>query len=101
MSLSHLGYEITQVDTGETALELLGKGLYDLLILDMLMPGMSGEEVFLNLKEIRPEQKVLIMTGYSAEDAVKRLLRKGALGLLNKPFTIDELAIKVRECLDK
>ncbi len=102
MSLGHLGYEVETVSSGVEALVLFeeeGKR-YDLMILDMLMPKLSGEEVFRRVREIDPMANVLVISGYSSEAAVDEILANGGKGFIQKPFTIDELSLKVRECLD-
>ncbi|MCB0332574.1 MAG: response regulator [Bdellovibrionales bacterium] len=102
MSLGHLGYEVETVSSGVEALALYeeeGKR-YDLIILDMLMPKLSGEEVFRRIRQIDPEACVLVISGYSSEAAVDEILANGGKGFIQKPFTIDELSMKVRECLD-
>ena len=74
---------------------------FDLVILDMLMPNLSGEEVFFRLRKIDPDIQVLIISGYSSEEAVQHILDNGGRGFIQKPFTIGELSLKVRRCLDK
>ena len=98
--MSHLGYD---PDTAATGLEGLEKyqsasGRYDLVVLDLLMPGLSGEEVFERIKRLNPEQKILIVSGFSSEAVVRRLLSSGAAGFIQKPFSIDSLAAKVKGC---
>lgn len=102
LSLEHLGYEVELASSGLEALERFeGKGeRFDLVILDMLMPNLSGEEVFFRLREIDPTLQVLIISGYSSEEAVQHILDQGGKGFIQKPFTIGELSRKVRRCLD-
>lgn len=101
VSLAHLGYEVERACSGAEALEMVeshGGPRYDLVILDMLMPNLSGDEVFFRLREIEPAIRVLLISGYSSEEAVHRILENGGRGFIQKPFTIDELSRKVREC---
>jgi CheY-like chemotaxis protein len=102
MSLEHLGYQVEIASGGVIALEKYAKlpGHYQLVILDMLMPHLSGDKVFHKLREINSGIKVLIMSGYSSEGSVKAILEAGATSFIQKPFTIEELAHKVRETLD-
>ena len=65
----------------------------------MLMPELSGEETFFKLKSIDPNLGVLVISGYSSERSVQHILESGGRDFLQKPFTIDELSRKVRECL--
>lgn len=102
VSLVHLGYDVDRAENGELALELLlaREGGYDVVILDMLMPKLSGEEVFFRMREIDPEIAVLVMSGYSSEEAVQRILTGGGRGFIQKPFTIEALAKQVRKCVE-
>ena len=88
--------------SGEEALKLYSEtgARYDLVILDMVMPHLSGSEVFFKLQEINPQVRVLISSGYSSEGVVQKILDEGGLDFIQKPFTIEELSKKVRKCLD-
>lgn len=102
MSLQHLGYTVSTAASGEEAIDLFKKSEknVDLVILDMLMPEMGGEEVFAVLKEINPDVGVLVISGYSSESVVQDILSAGGRGFIQKPFTIDVLARQVRSCLN-
>lgn len=101
VSLNHLGYQVSVAASGEEAIEMYRSvGGYDLVLLDMLMPYMPGEKVFASLKEIDPNLRVLVISGFTSEAAVQQILKNGGLGFMQKPFTIEELSKKVRECLD-
>ncbi|MCB0337401.1 MAG: response regulator, partial [Bdellovibrionales bacterium] len=101
-SLSHLGYQVEVAENGEQAIEKYVQtvGHYDLVILDMLMPQLSGEQVFFSLKEHNPEVAVLVISGFTSEESVNRILENGGKGFIQKPFTIEALAKKVRECVE-
>ena len=71
----------------------------DLIILDMIMPQMSGSRVFESLKEIDPGVRVLLSSGYSINGQAMEIMRRGCRGFIQKPFTIKELALKIREVL--
>ena len=64
----------------------------DLIILDLIMPKMSGQDAFREFKKINPDVKVLVASGFSHTEATRRMLNEGALVLLNKPFRISELS---------
>ncbi|NLF25870.1 MAG: response regulator, partial [Deltaproteobacteria bacterium] len=102
LSLLHLGYQVELAASGREALDKFAStaGSFDLVILDMLMPHISGDEVFFRMREINPKVRVLIISGYSSEEAVQRILQNGGKGFMQKPFTIEELSRKVRECLE-
>lgn len=102
MSLEHLGYQVSTAASGNEALGIFGDKNpgYQLVILDMLMPNLPGEVVFDKLQAIDPRVRVLVISGYSSAEAVQYILDHGGLGFIQKPFTIDELSKRVRECLD-
>ncbi len=101
LSLSHLGYKVETAASGLEAVEKFSDGgvPFDLVILDLLMPGLSGEEVFMRLRGLDPRVKVLIVSGFSSEQVVQRILEVGGRDFIQKPFSIDVLARKVRGCL--
>lgn len=101
--LRQLGYTVLEADSGEQALRLVqqhNQVPIHLLLSDVVMPRMSGRELMQKLHALRPDVKVLLMSGY-ADDAIAR---HGALepsvGFLQKPFSPEALASKVREVLD-
>jgi two-component system cell cycle sensor histidine kinase/response regulator CckA len=102
LSLSHLGYAVETAGSGLEALEKYQAANYGfaLVILDMLMPGMSGEEVFNRLKQLNSCVRVLLVSGFSSEEVVHRILSQGGRDFIQKPFAIDVLARKVRGCLE-
>jgi signal transduction histidine kinase/CheY-like chemotaxis protein len=101
--LRNLGYTILEAKQGDEALLVFGqhKGSIDLLLTDVVMPGMSGRELAGHLASLGSKMKVLYMSGYT-DDAVVRhgVLEKG-VEFIQKPFTVARLAQKVREVLDK
>jgi len=101
LSLSHLGYQVETADGGFEGVEKFEQSPegFSLVILDLLMPGLSGEEVFNRLRARNPELPVLIVSGFSSEHVVKRVLEDGARDFIQKPFSIEVLSEKVRGCL--
>lgn len=71
----------------------------DLVILDMIMPGMGGGETFDRLKALNPNIKVLLSSGYSVDGQATKILERGCNGFIQKPFNINELSEKMREIL--
>jgi len=72
----------------------------DLVILDMIMPGMSGGKTYDELKGINNGVKVLLTSGYAVEGQADTILKRGCNGFIQKPFTIMGLSVKTREILD-
>ena len=95
------GHECKAYGDGESFIGALNDSEFDLVILDMLMPKLPGDEVFERLQELDPEVRVLVISGFSSREAVDKILRNGGLGFIQKPFTMKELSGKIREILDK
>ena len=64
---------------------------FDITLMDMKLPGMDGVESFVEFRKLRPDTKVVMMTGYSVEDLIKQAQDEGALAVFHKPFDIDKL----------
>ncbi|MBA4396168.1 MAG: hypothetical protein C0394_02070, partial [Syntrophus sp. (in: bacteria)] len=96
-----LGYRIYAVGSGQEAIAvyLEKRKEIDLVILDMIMPGISGGETFDRLREIHPDIRVLLSSGYSIEGRARQILERGCKGFLQKPFQLAMLSQKVREVL--
>ncbi len=97
-----LDYEVITAGDGETAVEIYqGRGEeIDLVILDMVMPGMSGEDVYNKLKGIDPDVKILISSGYSVDGLPEGFGVQNSECFLQKPFDLKTLFKKTREILD-
>jgi two-component system, cell cycle sensor histidine kinase and response regulator CckA len=101
LMLQKLGYTVLTARSGPKALELLAhrSDEVDLIILDMIMPGMSGSETFGNIKKAHPKAKVLLSSGYSINGQAIEILRRGCDGFIQKPFSLNDLSQKVTELL--
>jgi two-component system, cell cycle sensor histidine kinase and response regulator CckA len=101
--LSAFGYNVLTASDGETALEIyrVEKEEIDLVILDLIMPGMGGLRCFEDLLNTNPALKVVIATGYSPEDSAKAMVEAQARGFIRKPYNMDQLLLSVRIALDK
>lgn len=95
------GYQVTPVLDGYTAIEVAKKTHYDLVLLDIRLPGINGVETFIRLKEIDPKVKVVMMTGFSVEDLIGQAVREGAYACLHKPFEIDKTIALIKEVLSE
>jgi two-component system cell cycle sensor histidine kinase/response regulator CckA len=96
------GYRILLAANGGQAVEMYKKNSrdIDLVILDMVMPEMGGEEAFLAMKKINPGIKALLSTGYSQAGRVSEILSKGVKGFIQKPYEFNQLLAKLRQILD-
>jgi DNA-binding response OmpR family regulator len=91
------GFETRAVFGGEDCLKTLEKEKFDLVLLDIMMPKMTGWQVFEEIKKKHPEQKVAFLTVIKYSDAVKEKLEKGGLsGCITKPFENEELVSRVK-----
>jgi two-component system cell cycle sensor histidine kinase/response regulator CckA len=100
--LSGAGYHVLAADGGHQALELAARheGTIDLLVSDVVMPGMLGTEVAERLVEARPGTRVLYMSGYAQPVLASQGTLEPGIALLEKPFTAEDLLGAVRERLD-
>lgn len=101
--LKRIGYEAFAAETPTKAFELFRKkrGDIDAVILDMNMPKMSGKEIFIKMKEIDPNVRVLLSSGYGHNEAVQEIINLGAKDLLPKPYKMNELGEKLAEIIKK
>jgi len=101
--LNSLGYKASLCSNGAEAIEFFKNAWQDidLVILDMVMPRMSGMETFLELKKINPHVKAILSSGYGADSEVQKILNAGVRGFIQKPFHRKDLSEKIAEVLDK
>jgi len=101
--LEQLGYKVLTARSGKEAIEIYeeNKQRIDIVILDVVMPDMSGGETYDKLKEINPDIKVLLASGYSMNGSATEIMDRGCNGFIQKPAKTRELSQKLREILDK
>ncbi|CCK82161.1 hybrid sensor histidine kinase/response regulator [Desulfobacula toluolica] len=101
--LEKLGYKPIIAKNGLEAVEIfkLYKDEISLVVLDLIMPKMSGKQAFSEIKSIRKDTKILISTGYSIDDKIKGFLTQGCDGFIQKPFSLNEFARVLRKIIDK
>lgn len=92
-------YEISLASDGDEAIEQFTSKQFDLIITDLRMPRVAGEEVVKKATETYPDQKVIVMSGYSSLYTASQSVRNGACGFLSKPFSIKELLSAVESAL--
>jgi CheY-like chemotaxis protein len=99
--LEVLGYKVYCAGSGQEAIDIIRqKGeTIDLVILDMIMPGIGGAETFDQLKLMNKEIPVILSSGYSLNGQAEQILEKGCCGFIQKPFNLDELSEKIRKAL--
>ena len=100
--LKRMGYQVITAKSGEEALEVvhrIGAGI-DLVILDMIMPGMDGGRTFDGIRETCPELPIMLASGYAINGQAQKIMNRGCNGFIQKPFSVSELSQKVRQILD-
>lgn len=85
------GYNVTTAETGEEAIELIKNRDFDVLILDVRLTGKSGLQVLNEIKEIKPQTKIIIMTGYPSVELAVEAMKAGAADYIVKPFSPEQL----------
>ncbi len=100
--LTRLGFEVTPCEDGREGIATLAAApsRYCVAVLDLTMPYLDGEQVFLELRKIQPDLKVILMSGFNEQEAVNRFTGKGLAGFIQKPFTFKSLAAKLEAVLD-
>ena len=103
MMLEALGYKVILAKSGKEALTVYRENSekIDMVVLDMIMPEMSGSETYKHLKKISSEVKVLLSSGYSFNRQAEEIIDNGCIGFIQKPFSINQLSYKIREVLKK
>ncbi len=93
------GYEIDIAEDAEAALRLYEKNKYDLILLDIKMPGMSGMDLLIKLKEFDPDAIIILITAYASVSSAVKALKNGAYDYITKPIDPDELSHLVKNAL--
>ena len=99
--LNELGYEVLLANGGKEALRVFdeNKDRINLLILDLIMPDLSGEIVYDRIKSLRPDIRVILSSGYSIEGQAESILKRGCDGFIQKPYNLNQLAQKIKQIL--
>jgi two-component system response regulator PilR (NtrC family) len=95
------GYEVDSADSAEAAFKLLEDRSYDLIITDIILPGISGIELLTTYRKTNPAQKVMVITAYASLTTAVESIKAGACDFIIKPLMHDEMKKAVRTALDK
>src|SRR5690606_11417523 len=97
--MESLGYEVDEACDGLEGVERFQaeSGCYDIVVLDMVMPRLSGEDAFLRLRELRSDIPIVLCSGFSLDESVARLRGLGLTGHLTKPFRRKQLSEVLRQ----
>jgi CheY-like chemotaxis protein len=101
--LEKLGYAVISANSGNAAIDVIErfKDIVNLVILDLVMPGLDGSRTYARIRQIAPTMRVLLSSGYALDGQAEALLRKGCRGFIQKPITIQDLSVKIRDVLDR
>ena len=91
------GHSVTVVHSGDDAIAAYLESEFDMAFMDVMMPGRNGVESFMEIRKLKPDARVFMMTGYSVEQLLQQAVDNGAMGVLTKPVDIDKLLRAVNE----
>ena len=102
-ALQELGYSVLLAENGLDAVEIYenNPNEIDMVLLDMIMPKQGGHQTFFKIRQLDPEAKVLLSSGFVSEEEVQDLINQGAAGFLAKPHRIQDMAVEIRRILDQ
>ncbi len=92
-------YEVSQASSGEEAVSMVKEKDFDVVLLDLKMPGMDGLETMKGLKEVSPETEIVMMTAYATVDTAVQAMKVGAFDYMVKPFDPDEIEIHIKKII--
>src|SRR5207253_3587848 len=99
--LPRLGHEVTVCADGRAALKVLEKSTFDVAILDLRMPGMTGIEILEHLKQVAPDTEAVMMTGHASMETAIDAMRLGAFDYITKPCKLSELEALLQRIAEK
>ncbi|NNE22617.1 MAG: response regulator [Rhizobiales bacterium] len=91
------GHDVEVAYSGERAIQAYREGHFDIAFMDIMMPGKNGVESFFEIRKMRPDAKVYMMTGFSVEQLVQQAIQNGAMGVLSKPLDLQKVVAVVDE----
>ena len=100
-ALERQPYAVTVKPSAEEALEALAAARFDLILMDVRLPGMNGLDAVTDIQKVDPRKPVIIMTAHGTRDTALEAVRRGAHDYFTKPFSLDEMEIIVRRALEK
>jgi signal transduction histidine kinase/ActR/RegA family two-component response regulator len=94
------GYDVQAVDNGNAACMAVAHGAFDLVLMDVVMPGLSCRDAVKHIRSVAPDARILLTSGYTAGESIKRLLEQTGIEILRKPYDPDQLLRAVRRAID-
>lgn len=99
--LTRDGYKVSTASGGHEALKMLTDSSYDLVITDIMMPGMTGLELLKAIKEVSPDTLVMTITAHASTETAVEAMKMGAYDYISKPFNKDEIKLRIKDALEK
>ncbi len=99
--LRNYGFDVTEVSDGEEAFSILEKKKFDLVLTDLKMKKVAGEEVLKKVKEISPATEVIIITAYGTIQSAVEAMKAGAFDYITKPFKVEEMLVILNKAIEK
>jgi len=99
--LEERGYEVEAIGDGRDVIGIIKAKVFDVVIVDLKMPGMDGIEVLKRIKQLDPDTVVIIMTGYASLETAIQAIREGAYDYITKPFQLEEMYIAIKNACEK
>jgi two-component system response regulator AtoC len=100
-ALRHSGFDVNEAPSAEEALRLADEGAYDVALVDLRLPGLSGEELVGELQQRAPSTEIVVLTGHATVESAVRTLKEGAYDFLSKPCSLEELETTLRRAHEK
>lgn len=85
------GHDVTTIYDSSEAIEVFTRDSFDVAFMDVMMPGKNGVESFLEIKKVKPDARIIMMTGFSVQHLLDQALEQGAAGVLHKPVAVDDV----------
>ncbi len=94
------GFEVVLAENGEQGLKMIEKAHFDVILLDLMMPGLSGFDVLSHVKALHPDTSIIVITGYATIENSIEAMKKGAFDFIPKPFSPDQLRVVVSKAIE-
>ena len=98
--LTQEGYEVAQAENAEAGLDFIENRHFDIILLDLLMPGLPGMEALPRIRELHPDTVVIVITGYATLDHAVEAMKNGAFEFLSKPFSPEDLRVVITKAIE-
>ena len=99
--LKRAGYHVSLAENGKTAINAINKNVFDLVISDIRLPDITGIEILKHCKKVSPETDFILITAFASQETAVDAVKNGATDYIYKPFDIDDLRIRVHNCISK